>query len=92
MRPVLHVPRLQELLADDDPYQSDLPGMTLEDLSALVMERDDEIGTLQTMLDQRESEKKAHQEELTELRRSVRHRELDLAKVVQDSFFFFLSV
>lgn len=50
---------------------SSLQGSTATDLAFLVQERDAEIETLQATLDQREKEKVAHQEELTELRRSV---------------------
>ena len=48
--------------------------MSLEDLSQLVLERDEEIETLHVTLDQREKEKQAHQEELTELRRSAQYQ------------------
>lgn len=48
-----------------------LQGTTAADLSFLLQEKDTEIETLQGTLDQREKEKVAHQEELTELRRQV---------------------
>ncbi len=47
------------------------PAHTVESLTHVIHERDDEIESLQGALDDREMEKKAHQEELTELRRSV---------------------
>lgn len=50
---------------------SSLQGSTAADLSFLLQEKDAEIESLQATLDQREAEKLAHQEELTELRRWV---------------------
>lgn len=44
-------------------------GTMAADFSFLLQEKDVEIETLQATLDQREQEKLAHQEELTELRR-----------------------
>ncbi len=54
-----------------DGYGAMDPAHTVESLTHLIHERDDEIESLQGALDDREMEKKAHQEELTELRRSV---------------------
>lgn len=48
---------------------SSLQGTTAADLSFMLQEKDAEIESLQAALDQREKEKVAHQEELTELRR-----------------------
>ncbi len=48
-----------------------MQGSTATDLAFLVQERDAEIENLQATLDQREKEKITHQEELTELRRSL---------------------
>lgn len=48
---------------------SSLQDATEDDVSFLLQEKDAEIETLQATLDQREREKVAHQEELTELRR-----------------------
>lgn len=48
---------------------SSLQDTTAADLAFMLQEKDTEIESLQTSLDQREKEKLAHQEELTELRR-----------------------
>lgn len=50
---------------------SSLQGSTAADLSFLLQEKDATIESLHATLDQREAEKLAHQEELTELRRLV---------------------
>ena len=63
--PVFQEPVFQEPGGLGDPYNAEAA------LTELVHERDDEIESLQTALDDREKEKEAHQEELTELRRSV---------------------
>jgi hypothetical protein len=48
---------------------SSLQDTTAADLAFMLQEKDAEIESLQAALDQREKEKLAHQEELTELRR-----------------------
>ena len=48
---------------------SSLQDTTAADLSFMLQEKDAEIESLQAALNQREKEKVAHQEELTELRR-----------------------